>query len=273
GMEIPESLHQVCLAPPGVSSASFELSRTLWCILLTWDSIPWKRIPTHELALIHRFRGDGVCCKAKLIGVETVSSARGDLMCQEAMLHAKAMVANGRHKNQHKQKICISVSFSGIRIYDEKSGLIEYEHPVHKISFIARDVTDHRAFGYICGTDGHHRFYAIKTANPAESIVLDLRDLFLLIFKLKKKEAVEEKQQQQQQQQHQEEEQHQHQHQQQTEGGQSDKQVNLLYNCFLPFIFGSFPTCLLYFNFFFVQSLLHANIQLVLLVYKCCLNC
>uniref|UniRef100_UPI00358FE762 disabled homolog 1 isoform X2 n=1 Tax=Myxine glutinosa TaxID=7769 RepID=UPI00358FE762 len=175
-----------------------------------------------ELALIHRFRGDGVRCKAKLIGVESVSSARGDLMCQDAMQHAKTMAAIGRHKNQHKQKICMSVSFSGIRIYDEKSGLIEYEHPVHKISFIARDVTDHRAFGYICGADGHHRFYAIKTANAAESIVLDLRDLFLLIFKLKKKESVEVKHQQQQQQQQQPQ---QHQEpQQQTEEGLSDKQ-------------------------------------------------
>jgi disabled family protein 2 len=34
---------------------------------------------------------------------------------------------------------------------------------VNKISFIARDVTDNRAFGYVCGAEGQHQFFAIKT--------------------------------------------------------------------------------------------------------------
>lgn len=41
--------------------------------------------------------------------------------------------------------------------------VIEHEHPVNKISFIARDVTDNRAFGYVCGGEGQHQFFAIKT--------------------------------------------------------------------------------------------------------------
>lgn len=41
--------------------------------------------------------------------------------------------------------------------------VIEHEHPVNKISFIARDVTDNRAFGYVCGAEGQHQFFAIKT--------------------------------------------------------------------------------------------------------------
>lgn len=35
---------------------------------------------------------------------------------------------------------------------------------VNRISFIARDVTDNRAFGYVCGAEGQHQFFAIKTA-------------------------------------------------------------------------------------------------------------
>lgn len=42
--------------------------------------------------------------------------------------------------------------------------VIEHEHVVNKISFIARDVTDNRAFGYVYGAEGQHQFFAIKTA-------------------------------------------------------------------------------------------------------------
>lgn len=50
--------------------------------------------------------------------------------------------------------------------------VIEHEHPVNKISFIARDVTDNRAFGYVCGGEGQHQFFAIKTGQQVSSIPL-----------------------------------------------------------------------------------------------------
>lgn len=42
--------------------------------------------------------------------------------------------------------------------------MVTHEHVVNKISFIARDVTDNRAFGYVCGAEGQHQFFAVKTA-------------------------------------------------------------------------------------------------------------
>ncbi|NXS66872.1 DAB2 protein, partial [Pandion haliaetus] len=139
-------------------------------------------------SLLARFGGDGVRYKAKLIGIDDVPEARGDKMSQDSMMKLKGMAVAARSQGQHKQKISVNISLSGIKIIDEKTGVIEHDHPVNKISFIARDVTDNRAFGYICGGEGQHQFFAIKTAQQAEPLVVDLKDLFQLIYNMKKKE-------------------------------------------------------------------------------------
>uniref|UniRef100_A0A8C8ECL7 DAB adaptor protein 2 n=1 Tax=Otus sunia TaxID=257818 RepID=A0A8C8ECL7_9STRI len=139
-------------------------------------------------SLLARFKGDGVRYKAKLIGIDDVPEARGDKMSQDSMMKLKGIAVAARSQGQHKQKIWVNISLSGIKIIDEKTGVIEHEHPVNKISFIARDVTDNRAFGYICGGEGQHQFFAIKTAQQAEPLVVDLKDLFQLIYNMKKKE-------------------------------------------------------------------------------------
>ncbi|KAM8793506.1 disabled homolog 2-like [Eudromia elegans] len=144
-------------------------------------------------SLLARFKGDGVRYKAKLIGIDDVPEARGDKMSQDSMMKLKGMAVAARSQGQHKQKIWVNISLSGIKIMDEKTGVIEHEHPVNKISFIARDVTDNRAFGYICGGEGQHQFFAIKTAQQAEPLVVDLKDLFQLIYNMKKKEEEDKK--------------------------------------------------------------------------------
>ncbi|OXB76740.1 UNVERIFIED_CONTAM: hypothetical protein H355_007015 [Colinus virginianus] len=123
-------------------------------------------------SLLTRFKGDGVRYKAKLIGIDDVPEARGDKMSQDSMMKLKGMAVAARSQGQHKQRIWVNISLSGIKIIDEKTGVIEHEHPVTKISFIARDVTDNRAFGYICGGEGQHQFFAIKTAQQVLIISL-----------------------------------------------------------------------------------------------------
>ncbi|XP_067391535.1 disabled homolog 1 isoform X2 [Emydura macquarii macquarii] len=161
---------------------------------------PQTELPPHtsgqdrsEATLIKRFKGDGVRYKAKLIGIDEVSAARGDKLCQDSMMKLKGIVAAARSKGEHKQKIFLTVSFGGIKIFDEKTGLLQHHHAVHEISYIAKDITDHRAFGYVCGKEGNHRFVAIKTAQAAEPVILDLRDLFQLIYELKQREEMEKK--------------------------------------------------------------------------------
>ncbi|NXD73427.1 DAB2 protein, partial [Eolophus roseicapillus] len=142
-------------------------------------------------SLLARFKGDGVRYKAKLIGIDDVPEARGDKMSQDSMMKLKTAaikitsevhntrIASNRAEKAHKGAATAAV--------------IEHEHPVNKISFIARDVTDNRAFGYICGGEGQHQFFAIKTAQQAEPLVVDLKDLFQLIYNMKKKQEEDKK--------------------------------------------------------------------------------
>ncbi|XP_015172613.1 PREDICTED: protein disabled [Polistes dominula] len=140
-----------------------------------------------------RFLGDGVSFKAKLIGILEVSEARGDRMCQAALADLKMAI---RAAGEHKQRIVVQVSIDGLRLRDEKSSECLYHHPVHKISFIAQDMSDSRAFGYIFGSpDTGHRFFGIKTDKSASQVVVAMRDLFQVVFELKKKEIELAKQQ------------------------------------------------------------------------------
>ncbi|XP_015244954.1 PREDICTED: disabled homolog 1-like [Cyprinodon variegatus] len=102
-----------------------------------------------EAALIRRFKGDGVRYKAKLIGLDEVTAARGDKLCQDSMMKLKGIAAAARSKGEHKQKVFLTVSFGGIKIFDEKTG--------------------------------------------AEPVILDLRDLFQLIYDIKQREEKEKK--------------------------------------------------------------------------------
>ncbi|XP_070830207.1 complement component C8 beta chain-like [Chaetodon trifascialis] len=146
-----------------------------------------------EAGLIKRFRGDGVRYKAKLIGIDEVTAARGDKLCQDSMMKLKGMASSARSKGEHKQRVFLTVSFGGIKIYCERSGVLLHHHSVHEISYIAKDTRDHRAFGYVCGKEGHHKFVAIKTAQSAEPLIIDLRDLFTLIYDIKQREEMEKK--------------------------------------------------------------------------------
>ncbi|XP_058618965.1 disabled homolog 1-like isoform X3 [Onychostoma macrolepis] len=146
-----------------------------------------------EQALVQRFRGDGVSYKAKLIGIDDVTATRGDKLCQDSMMKLKGIAASARSKGNHKQRIFLTVSFGGIKIYDERSGVLQHHHSVHEISYIAKDTRDHRAFGYVCGKKGNHKFVAIKTSHSAEPVILDLRDLFTLVYDIKQREESQKK--------------------------------------------------------------------------------
>ena len=56
-------------------------------------------------------------------------------------------------------------------------------------------MTDNRAFGYVYGSpENGHRFFGIKTEKAAGQVVVAMRDLFQVVFEMKKKEIDEAKQ-------------------------------------------------------------------------------
>ena len=89
-------------------------------------------------------------------------------MCQDALAELKTAI---KASGEHKQRILIHIAVDGLKIRDEKTGDCLYHHPVHKISFIAQDMSDSRAFGYIYGSpENGHRFFGIKTEKAAGQV-------------------------------------------------------------------------------------------------------
>lgn len=144
----------------------------------------------------HRFRGEGVKFKCKIVGSVDVTSAKGDSVCTEAIkkLKMQALKLN-KESGEHKQKVLMYVNLKGIRIVDEKTQKVQHEHPINKISFITHDPDDKRTFGYVCSqpcTTGH-KLYAIKSEKPAAAVTGTLYELFQIVFKMRKEAGLTKK--------------------------------------------------------------------------------
>lgn len=143
---------------------------------------------TDKLANLERFKA-GVTMKGKLFGVEDVKKEAGDEICQDAMIKLKAIIAV---KKEHKQKLTIKINLEGIELESETSSEILYKHNVNRISYIARDLKDARALGYIYkNQDDSYQYFGLRTEKPAQEVFNCLRDLFETCLDLKYAEKAE----------------------------------------------------------------------------------
>ena len=135
----------------------------------------------------------GVLIRAKFIGVEDVKKETGDDVCQTSMVKLKAVVLA---KKEHKRRICVKVNLDGVEIVDEKTNESLYTHSVNRISYIARDINDPRAIGYIYKNGNNEfQYFAIKTIGQAQELFNTLKDLFEVVLEMrnqKKKQETEE---------------------------------------------------------------------------------
>lgn len=136
---------------------------------------------------VFHFEGEGLQYRGKLIGIKDVEGPRGDEMCQAAM---QEIVAALKQSKEHKARITISVSLHGLKLKDEKGTTVLHEHAVPKISYIWRDQSDQRAFGYVYGTpETGHKMIGIKIADKsADALVGSIHQLFQVAFRLKQHE-------------------------------------------------------------------------------------
>lgn len=89
----------------------------------------------------------------------------------------------------HKKRILLSISLEGIKISDEKSGEVLSTHAIPLISYISRDTSDNRAFGFVYGTPAEgHQFIGIKTEKAAIPVMQTIADLFTYVYEKRKRE-------------------------------------------------------------------------------------
>ncbi|XP_041694466.1 disabled homolog 2 [Coregonus clupeaformis] len=124
-----------------------------------------------------RFQGDGVRYKAKLIGLDYVPAAQGDKMCLDSMMKLKGQEVAGRIQGRHKQRVWLKVSITGVKILDERTGVVEYNHERGKINSLTKDESDPRALSYIYDHEGTYTLFYIKMANLADPVLDDIKEV------------------------------------------------------------------------------------------------
>ena len=82
-------------------------------------------------------------------------------MCKNALKNLRLL---RRSTSSHKQRVTININLNGVQLLDQKTNDLVANHVINLISYITRDITDNRTFGYVYGTpEIGHQFIALKS--------------------------------------------------------------------------------------------------------------
>ncbi|XP_060889847.1 disabled homolog 2-like [Labrus mixtus] len=154
----------------------------------TWVSSSTRGPPSEAIS---RFHGDGVRYKAKLIGTDPVLDAQGEKMCWDSMMKLKGFEAAGRKQGKHKQRVWLKVSSGGLKIVDERTGAVLYDHDRTRISSLTKDESDPRALAYVYQHQDSYNLFYIKMANLADPVLTDIKEVCQGIHRLIPQEPAE----------------------------------------------------------------------------------
>lgn len=99
------------------------------------------------------------------------------------IIHSHILQALIKGTGSHKQRIQIHISFDGVVLKDEKTGEVISSHTIPMISYISRDISDKRAFGFVHGSpDSGHQFVGIKTEKLAAPVMKTIGELFTYVY-------------------------------------------------------------------------------------------
>ncbi|XP_028258994.1 disabled homolog 2-like isoform X2 [Parambassis ranga] len=124
-----------------------------------------------------RFQGDGVRYKAKLIGMDPVPDAEGEKMCWDSMMKLKGCEAAARKQGKHKPRVWLKISSTGLKIVDERTAAVLFDHDRSRISSLTKDESDPRALAYIYQHEDTYTLFYIKMANLADPVLADVREV------------------------------------------------------------------------------------------------
>ncbi|XP_014878040.1 disabled homolog 2-like isoform X2 [Poecilia latipinna] len=124
-----------------------------------------------------RYEGDGVRYKAKLIGLDPVPDSQGEKMLLDSMMKLKGFEVSARKQGQHKMRIWLKISSSGLKILDERTGIVLHDHDRSRISSVTKDKSDPRALAYIYRHEDAYILFYIKAGHQADPIILDIMEV------------------------------------------------------------------------------------------------
>ncbi|XP_070817716.1 disabled homolog 2-like [Chaetodon trifascialis] len=149
------------------------------------------RAPRTPSDTTSRFHGDGVRYKAKLIGMDPVPDAQGEKMCRDSMMKLKGFEAAARSQGKHKQRVWLKISLNGLKIVDERTAAVIYDHDRSRISSLQKDEFDPRALAYIYPYQDTYILFYIRTANLAGPVLADIMEVCQVVDQETPQEAAE----------------------------------------------------------------------------------